>query len=201
MSIFIWEPATDGKRTPADAAEFIQNMLARGLAVTVAVKVPVRYKPYVLVCFVLFRSVVCVANVVLAGCQLSDRCCCLIYTNRWREELSYFLIWTRVGRKEERLLRSDLVSDTSTVLRCEEQTPETVFRPGPMEMKQRFGFKHKTHTMWRQCGYFGGKCFRSCFYSFLIWGFDVLAASTFPFLQVFLVMVVRGSLNWNLHLP
>lgn len=103
MSIFIWEPATDGKGTPGDAAKFIQNMLAWRLAVTVAVKVPVWYKPYVLVCFMLFCSVVCVANVVLAGCQLSDRCCCLIYTNRWRE-LSYFLIWTNVGRKEERLL-------------------------------------------------------------------------------------------------
>lgn len=40
MSIFIWEPATDGKGTHGDAAESIQNMLARRLAVTGAVKVP-----------------------------------------------------------------------------------------------------------------------------------------------------------------
>lgn len=68
----------------------------------VAVKVPLRFKPYGLICFIpppLFHWVVCVAKFAIAG-RLTGAVVSF-ETNRWREELAYFLLWAAVSREEE----------------------------------------------------------------------------------------------------
>lgn len=86
-----------GEGTPAEAAvssEVSGDCSCKGAATVQTIWAHLLHPPPPL-----FRWVVCVAKFALAG-RLTGAVVSF-ETNRWREELAYFLLWAAVSREEE----------------------------------------------------------------------------------------------------